>query len=169
MYTTPSKVRGALTPSGSESDLSTAAGFSDVQLNATIIEAQAVVDSYLSSQYPVPLPAAVLQPDGTAPEPVGSLTRDIAAYYATLTYRRGKDITETDPVVRRYNAAINLLARLASGQSTIPGLENPAGGGGDMVAVVNVLPDIFGQEDLMAPPLAWSAGTYSTGFWQGPG
>jgi len=110
LYTDPASVRVAL--AGSLTDYSatgTAASLSDTELNDAIREAQGVVDGYLSTRYETPIT------NGADNALLWGMTRDIAAYLATLTYRKNKDLTATDPVALRYQAAMAQLQALQQG------------------------------------------------------
>lgn len=50
------------------------------------------------------------------PDIIQSITINIAAYYATLSYRKNKPLENNDPVVLRYNDAITELKAIQQGQ-----------------------------------------------------
>lgn len=112
-YSTAELVRNALTPTGVGG---TAAVLPDSQLVDAIEEADQLIDSYIGARYAVPV-----QPvSGATPPPVGSWSRDIAAYLATLTWRRSQDITDNDPVVRRYKMTLQALTDVRDGKNSLP-------------------------------------------------
>lgn len=138
-YATPDQVRGVLTLDP-EAPLGTAAELGDPALTEHISAAAAEVDASLCARYQVPF-------DPT-PRLVGDITVAIAAYLATLTYRRTVDLTEKDPVYLRYQWAKELLAKLQSGELDLPeenGIE-PSSQRGQHV--VNTVPSMFGLRDF---------------------
>lgn len=110
-------VRLALTPGAKKVDNETAAGFVDAQLADAILEADGIIKSYLARYYTIdttetqqidPSLPANSQPVNVevAAYPVRGWSRDIAAYLATLTFFRNKDVKEDDPVRLRYGLAM---------------------------------------------------------------
>lgn len=115
-YTTPDAVRLALAPgqadgSPSRSGTNTAADESDGVLDRVIAKTDARIDRYLRARYTVPF----IDPPGD----VGDIATDLAAYEATLAYRRGQPIQVNDPAQLRYNAAMKSLDDLAAGRATL--------------------------------------------------
>lgn len=108
-------------PTGSAATL----GFDQIAL--AITDAQAEIDGRLRSQYTVPFTDPV-------PAMIRSLTIDIAAYLASLTFYQEKDMKDTDPVVRRYKRACCMLGDIASGSIDLDagdgGPVSPRTGGG---------------------------------------
>lgn len=144
-YVTPEQVRDALAPDGVDPDNATAASDSDSALVDRIVEAADQVDAELGRRYTVPF-------TGTVPSLVVSLTRDIAAYLATLTFRRGDPVPSGDPVALRYDRALKLLADLSSGKAELP---TDSGGEAEtgQVEVVNPYEgDLFGVDDFAVGP-----------------
>lgn len=115
-YCTVADVRGVLAPDADDPS-GTAAVLSDDQITAVIDDAQTEVDARLGVRYEVPFADPV-------PQPVKQITRDVAAYLATLTYRKTLDLSDQDPVVLRYTRAMNLLTAISKGQAD---LEVPTG------------------------------------------
>lgn len=116
-YSTPAMVRKALVASSDGNmptePTHTAADLSNEQLTDAIAEADAMIDSYLSRFYAVPVaesgsPAAV-------PHPIDYWSRNIAAYNATLSFRGSQDFADQDPVARRYNATVEALKAVSAG------------------------------------------------------
>lgn len=107
-YCSVESVRLALAPTAdgkiesSDTDASSPSKLQVTQLQDAILEAMGVVDTYIDVPTPVP-------------SRVGYLTRNIAAYLATLSYRESKDITDEDPIVRRYNNTMALLKGIRDG------------------------------------------------------
>lgn len=127
MYSTPLDVRMALTPGADLSDKSTAAGLSEQQIIDAILEADGVINAHLLRLYSIPVsdiveanpaPADPQNPDpatitsNVAPRPVRGWSRDIAAYLATLTFKRNQDVTKDDPVRLRYTQAMEMLVAI---------------------------------------------------------
>lgn len=122
-YATPAEVRAVVLQSGgaepSTDDMATPAIFDDAQLQVQIDQAQSIVDGYLASLYKVPFP------DNDVPALVTTITTNFAAYYATLTLRKSKDIeTKNEPVWLRYVESKELLQKLSDGSSPLPGGED---------------------------------------------
>lgn len=106
-YATPDQVRMAVARDP-DKPVGSAATLGVDQLQQVISEAQAEVDGRLRPRYVVPFTAPV-------PGLVQSLTVDIAAYLAGLTFYQEKDMKDTDPIVRRYTHACCILKDIASG------------------------------------------------------
>lgn len=131
-YSTVVMLRNALAPAvggewspelepDPENPTGTAADLPDAQLLDAIAEADAMIDSFLSGRYTVPImPVAPL----STIHPVDYWSRDLAAYYATLTYRGSQDFAETDPMARRYNGLMLMLVAVRDGKQNIPFPEN---------------------------------------------
>lgn len=115
-YTSVDDLRLALSPGGVQ-DKATASDLSEDELADAIGEAQAEVDARLGARYTVPYA------DGQVPPLVAQLTRDVAAYGATLTHRRFQPLAQDHPVRLRYDKAQALLVQLARGTATIPDAE----------------------------------------------
>jgi phage gp36-like protein len=113
MYCAPSDVRNALAPDGASGGTNTAADLDDPSIIDAINEASSVVDSYVSGPYDTSIGDVI-------PTVISFWTRDIAAYYATLTWRKSKDLTPQDPVTLRYQAALAGLEGIAAGTVSIP-------------------------------------------------
>jgi phage gp36-like protein len=146
-------VRNALAPGASE-DTDTAASFDDAQLNDAIKEADSVVDTYVYSLYSIPMDPDATPPSSVAVYPVRAWSRDIAAYLATLTFRKSKDMLPDDPVRLRYLYVMEILQKIADG-SLRPNLPPPASdvNTGQGVFVYNLYPGrLFTAADVFLPP-----------------
>lgn len=123
-YSRPADVRAALVPGGGETPVTdgprTAASLEDEQLQEAIEQADDRINAYLAALYAVPVPVNTIT--GAVPGVVRALSRDIAAYLATLTFRKGKDLTPTDPVALRYADALTFLTAVSRGQATLVGV-----------------------------------------------
>lgn len=115
-YSTAVDVREALSPTQGGAPGQTAAGLSDEQINDAIAEADSIIDGFVGGSY-------VTTP---VPPIVHFWSRDIGAYLATLTWRKSNDITDDDPVVRRYQLALLQLQGIAKGTVTVPLPDPPA-------------------------------------------
>lgn len=107
MYVTADEVRVVVTRSAFR-QANTTGALPDEAIEAAIEEAQAGVDAKLRTRYTLPLAEPV-------PALVKSVTRDIAAFLATLTYRQEKDIPDGDPIIRRYERAKLQLCKIVEG------------------------------------------------------
>lgn len=142
MYSTVSMVRLALVPEIADpskippSPSRTAADLPDPQLADAIAEADAQIDAMIGKFYATPV-QPVGSPSPAIPHPLDYWSRNIAAYNATLTFRKGLDLLDTDPVVRRWKATLDALTLVATGKSTLtlPTNQGPGGatGGGPPV------------------------------------
>lgn len=112
-YLTPAQLRLVLNPDGDNTDTGSAAGMTDPELQEAINDAQAEVDGKLSARTSTPLVTPL-------PTLIFRVVRDIAAYLATLTNRRGDPLTPSDPIALRYAAAEQLLNGLAAGTVPLP-------------------------------------------------
>lgn len=158
-YSTPSMVRKALVPSsdGTQPEPLThsAADMSDDQLKDAIAEADSTIDGYLGARYTVPV-AVVADglgedgEDGSIPHPVDYWSRTIAAYLATLTYRRSADFADTDPIARRYKDVMAQLQGVSAGKVTLnlPSSTTSASGVSAGPAVNPYVGDLWQPEDF---------------------
>lgn len=132
-YCTVRDVRTALTPGvavlnapGKDpSDLP------DWQIIDAIDAAEGVVNAHTAARYVI-VPTEVEVPEPTdgdpantemrfiAPTPIRSWTRDIAAWYLTLTFNRAKDIKEDDPIRLRMGLVMKLLGDVRDRKSILP-------------------------------------------------
>lgn len=133
-YSTVVEVRNALSPApsgapwedGDQPDANnptnTAADLTNNQLLDSIAEADALIDSFLAAYYLTPV---VFEADGVTPYPAPIVplaywSRNLAAYYATLVFRKSMDFTDQDPVARRYNATMGYLNLVQQGKLVLP-------------------------------------------------
>ncbi len=125
MYCTVTALRAVLSAQG-QTDTATAASLSDAALQAAIDDATLEVNAQLGARYDVPFDDDREGQARPVPGVVANLTRDIAAYKATLTYRRGAPLEPTDPAVLRYQMAAKLLTALMKGTATLSLENSPA-------------------------------------------
>ena len=107
-YTDASEVRKVLHPTADQTDTGTAASLSDAQLGEAIEEADQEVDGALGSLYATPF--------SPTPPLLARVSRDIAAFLATLTHRKGSPIDRDDPVRLRHDRAQQILGQARAGQ-----------------------------------------------------
>lgn len=149
MYVTADQVRAILAPGGAD-DQSTAAQMEDSEIDEAITAAQAEVDAHLVDRYSVPFA------DSEVPQLVIEITRDIAAYLATLTHSRNSAVPENHPVWMRYSRASTLLERL--GRSIID-LDTTDGDSsaetGEPVVINQRDHSLFDEGELLGPVPVW--------------
>lgn len=143
-YLAPQTLRGVLAPEGAGPDQASAASLPDDQLQAAIDNAGSQVDSALGVRYTLPLAAPV-------PPVVVSIVQDIAAWLATLTWRRQRPLPAESPIVLRYTRATALLDQLAKGTMVLPVAEGQPSG----VVTFNTSPDFFNLHGSPYPVPWW--------------
>lgn len=172
-YCTPDEVRLALDPDSPEPMdhvEDTAAQLSDTQLNDAIAQADSKIDLYLALRYTTPV--APLDPNVaplTYPNQVRFWSRDLAAYFATLTDNRNMPLDPTHPVYLRMLQVQADLKAVSSGTAVLNlPAAIPSGGGGDtgVAGVINPYDgDLFGPADWGDRPRAGTAGlTWVDGY-----
>lgn len=144
-YCTADEVRGVLARDVLDL-VGTAGSLADVDLlDYHVGAAQAEVDARLANRYVTPF-------TDPAPALVKSLTVDVAAYLATLTYRQSVDLEPTDPVALRYARAQDLFKGIANGSVDLPGAQVPGDGGASSSGTVTVrnpyVGKLFDPDDL---------------------
>lgn len=102
-YVAPPDIRNAVAPDGSFTG--TCAELDDDQLNGHIARAQGVVNGYTSVAFN----------DFNVPVMVKDLTIQLASFYATLAYRKGKELNEMHPVYLAYKDAQGILKGIKDG------------------------------------------------------
>jgi phage gp36-like protein len=108
-YVSVADVREVLSPGGStDPTLGDAASLSDQDIQDAINDAHAQVEGRLAQRYTVPF--------ADPPVLVMRIESAIAAYLATLSYRRGTPIDQTHPLSLRYGRATALLDQAATGK-----------------------------------------------------
>lgn len=160
-YSTVAEVRSALTPAPTlATGRGSAAEFSDVQLEDAIAQADSRIDSYIGARYVTPVsPLVPIATPPVYPNVIVYLSRDLAGYLATLTYRGNQDMSDNNPVYRRFADAMQLLMAVAKGQASldIPGNigDDSSQGAGDPINPYQG--DLFHIRDFDLRPsrLAW--------------
>lgn len=125
-YSLPDDIRNVLAPGVFPPEppdpapkTNTAADLSDEQLQVAIDQAGQTIDAYIGNYYATPVAATEADP-AVYPEPIKTWSVNIAAYLATLTYRRSKDLSQQDPVALRYGLTMQQLNGVNSGKLTLP-------------------------------------------------
>lgn len=144
-YCTPDDIRENV--GGTDSGTGTCAKLTDEQLTDAIGRASSKVSAYAGTTF---------EPDASnpaivVPDLIAAITLAIATFYATLTYRKGKDLSAFDPVYLGYQDALRMLADIASGtiQVTPP---DPGEPDATPARVINTLPSVFTYEDSGTRP-----------------
>lgn len=157
-------VRAALSSGAVSSGTQTAADLPDWQIQDSIDEAQAFVDAFLNGRYIIPIseltiPNPYFDPDVDPPmdpdvtfeiaaAPLRAWTRDVAAYLATLVFRKGKDLGVDDPIRLRYAMVNTLLLSVRDGYTILPFDTNDIDQNG-RVEIFNLYDGtLFGLEDF---------------------
>lgn len=125
-YATITSVRTALA-AGGILDPTSAASMADADIQDKIDEADALIDSYLTARYALPIV-------GTIPPILQMISRDLAASYATLTYMGSLPIAQNHPVQVKAGSAMATLEKIRTGDImlSLPGAgseqrnDNPA-------------------------------------------
>lgn len=99
-YIEPGDVREAVAPDGNYSG--TCAELNDEQLERHIARAQGRVDATTGFAYTA----------GNVPVLVQGVAIALASYYATLAYRKGKELGQYHPIVLQYQDAISTLTAI---------------------------------------------------------
>jgi phage gp36-like protein len=118
LYATAEDVRRVLARDSTKR-AGTAAVMEDNEINVNVIDAESEINARLRGRYSIPFVEPI-------PLLVHNIAVDFGAYLATLTYRQGRDLEATDPVVLRYNRARQLLGAIADGKAD---LDTGDGGG----------------------------------------
>lgn len=112
-YVVPLDIREAVSPDGNVTG--TCAELSDDQLQRNIVRAQELVDGI----------TGVVFGDANVPELVKGLVIALAAYYATLAYRKGLPLDPNHPIRLQYDDAQTTLRGIKAGQINFePGAPN---------------------------------------------
>src|SRR5450755_745030 len=144
-YCTPSDIRDNV--AGTDAGTGTCAQLTDAQLAEAIGRASSKVSAYAGMTFEIDAETPVV----TVPALIATVTVQIATFYATLTYRKGKDLSAFDPVYLGYLDAQKTLTDTATGkiQLTPPDPGEPSAA---QARVVNSLPRIFTYQDSGVVP-----------------
>lgn len=166
-YASTIDVRNALTPAGGPG---TAGSLTDGQLLDAILEADQTIDTYLEIPAVHTVEMEEINQEGdyvvVALAPVRFWSRNIAAYLATLTYRRGKDLSIDDPVRLRYTSTLTILTDIRDGKTRNPipltpdADESNTGGEGDAEVFNQYSGQLFSADDFALTRQPSSHGLY---------
>lgn len=120
MYTTDEDVQQVLTPITGQGRGGWTLKPEDV--NHHIVDAQAEIDAALAHLYTVPFAD---YPD--TPSIIREICQDIAAYLCMLQAQGGVEVPKDHPVRLRYERKKAILDRIASGDQTVPGVDEETG------------------------------------------
>jgi phage gp36-like protein len=140
MYCLPADIRSNV--AGTDAGTGTCAQLEDYQISAAIGQASAKVSSYVGTSYVIDAADPVI----VVPDLVKSLTVQLATFYATLVYRKGKDLSAMDPVYLGYLDAVATLKDIAAGLIEVAPTA-PADPTDKPGKVINTLPRVFSWED----------------------
>jgi len=145
MYCLPSDIRANV--AGTDAGTGTCAQLEDFQLEAAIAQASAKVSAYVGTSFVIDAADPVI----VVPDLVFTITVQLATFYATLTYRKGKDLSQFDPVVLGAAEANKTLQDIVSGKIEVAPTA-PADPTDRPGHVINTLPSIFTYEDSGTVP-----------------
>ena len=145
-YCLPDDIRENV--AGTDSGTGTCAQLTDEQLTDAIGRAGSKVSAYAGTTFEPDAETPVV----VVPDLIVTLTVQIATFYATLTYRKGKDLSAFDPVYLGWVEANKMLADIVSGviQVTPPDPGEPSVSGA--AKVINTVPRTFTWEDSGTVP-----------------
>ena len=109
MYCLPSDIRSNV--AGTDDGTGTCAQLTDEQLSLAIAQAGAKVSAYVGTDFEVDAANPVI----VVPPLVFTIAVQLATFYATLTYRKGKDLSQFDPVYLGYQDATKTLGDIVTG------------------------------------------------------
>lgn len=138
LYATLADLR--LTMDGTDSGTGTAAQLTDAQLTLALQAASNRVSVYAGNVYDSSSPQAV------PPDIFHDLTLDLAAFWATVTYRKSKALAPDDPVRLRYNDAQQILNNVRDGKLRLD-VQIPGDVGQEVGVVINNIPNVFTGDD----------------------
>jgi phage gp36-like protein len=138
LYATVAELQAVL--GGTDSGTGTAAQLTTAQLTLALQAGTNRVSAYAGNTFDSSVPQAV------PPPLLHDLTLDLAAFWATKTYLKHKEITAQHPVYIAYKDAMSLLEQVRDGKVRVDPVV--VGGIGEEVGVViNRIPNIFTDED----------------------
>jgi hypothetical protein len=145
MYCLPSDIRANV--AGTDAGTGTCAQLSDDQLTNAIQQASAKVSAYVGTSFVVDAADPVI----TVPDLVATITIQLATFYATLTYRKGKDLSQFDPVVLGAAEANRTLQDVVTGKIEVAPTA-PADPPDKSGHVIQKLPQVFTWDDSGTVP-----------------
>lgn len=145
MYCLPSDIRSNV--AGTDAGTGTCAALEDPQLLAAIAQASSKVSAYVGTSFVVDAADPVI----VVPDLVKNLTIQIATFYATLTYRKGKELAAMDPVYLGYQDAMATLKDVVAGNIEVAPTA-PADPTDKPGTVIQTIPSIFTYSDSGVVP-----------------
>lgn len=144
-YCQPSDIRNNV--AGTDNGTGTCAQLTDEQLSASIAQASAKVSAYVGTSWFTDANDPVI----VIPDLIFNLAVQIGTFYATLTYRKGKDLSAFDPVYLGWMDAMATLKDIVNGNIEVVPTppSDPTDRGG---YVRNTLPSVFTYEDSGVRP-----------------
>lgn len=165
-YSTVTDVKNVL---GGDAASGTAATLSNTVLLDAIYQADSMIRSYIGYRYQIPF-EHIDQDDNplttVAAEPVRWWSRDIAAFLATLTYKRNQDVTPDDPVRLRLNMALQQMVAVRDSKTHLAFPPAQVQSADPAVTVINLyVGSLFGPSDfdLQQVPAARTWGSWPGG------
>jgi hypothetical protein len=144
-YCTPADIRNNV--AGTDAGTGTCAMLTDDQLSGAIGQASSKVSAYAGTAWFVDANDPVV----VIPDLIKTTTIQLGTFYATLIYRKGKDLSPYDPAYLGYQDAMKTLSDIQAGKiEVVP--TPPADPISDAGHVVNKLPAIFSYEDAGVLP-----------------
>lgn len=139
-YCTPADIRTNV--AGTDAGTGTCAQLADAQLGAAIAQASAKVSAYAGTAWFTDADDPVI----VIPDLIFATTVQLGTFYATLTYRKGKDLSAFDPVYLGYQDALKTLNDIQAGKIEVVPTppDDPVSDSGH---VINKLPAIFDFSD----------------------
>lgn len=144
-YCTPADIRNNV--AGTDAGTGTCAMLEDSQLLAAIGQASAKVSAYAGTAWFTDANDPVI----VIPDLIKATTIQLGTFYATLIYRKGKDLSQFDPVYLGYQDAIKTLNDIQAGKIDVSPTP-PADPVERRGYVRNTIPSIFTYSDSGTEP-----------------
>lgn len=144
-YCLPADIRANV--AGTDAGTGTCAQLEDGQLAAAIGQASAKVSAYAGTAWFTDASNPVI----IIPDLIKTVTIQLATFYATLVYRKGKDLSAFDPVYLGYQDALKTLADIQAGKIEVSPTppNDPVSSPG---YVRNTIPSVFTYDDSGVVP-----------------
>jgi phage gp36-like protein len=144
-YCTPADIRSNV--AGTDAGTGTCAMLEDALIQSAIGRASAKVSAYAGTAWFVD----ANDPAPVVPDLIFGLTVQIATYYATMIYRKGKDLSQYDPAMLAYTDAMATLKDIATGLIEV-NPQPPNDPIADGSRVIQKIPAVFTFEDSGTEP-----------------
>lgn len=161
MYCATGQVRDRLSPGGNASGMASDA-LTDEQIEQAVAKGDATIDACLLARYTIPADGTWTPPSpedadeitGLAIEPVQQWSVSLGTYFATLSYRRGLDLTADDPVRLEYTHTMGLLIAIRDGKGSaqLPPVGGGDAGAGSDATVVNLYDGVLWDAQRLLQP-----------------